>query len=215
MQTNTQQRSHAGARGEAVAALRDNLHKLNERDSRFAGSLLDQLERRGLSQSQWDWIPKLAARAQGQEAAAPQVGDVAKGVNAILARASERLQHPKLRIATGDDIGFSFRPLVLSVAGQQSKVPGSINVTSLGAFEERVWYGRVTKDGVFHAAGKVSPGESTAISRALVAFAADPAEAAARYGRLTGHCCFCGRHLDDPKSTALGYGPVCAKKWGV
>jgi uncharacterized protein DUF6011 len=38
-------------------------------------------------------------------------------------------------------------------------------------------------------------------------------EQAAEFGRLTGHCCWCGRLLTDPKSIEAGIGPVCAGKF--
>ena len=49
----------------------------------------------------------------------------------------------------------------------------------------------------------------------LKAFAADPETVAAQYGSLTGNCCFCGRKLTDDRSTNVGYGPVCADKFGL
>ncbi len=44
------------------------------------------------------------------------------------------------------------------------------------------------------------------------------AEQAAAFGEMFSRCCFCSHQLDTPESTAVGYGPVCAKKhdlpWG-
>lgn len=48
----------------------------------------------------------------------------------------------------------------------------------------------------------------------LKVIAENPLEAAVRYGRATGRCACCGRELSDPKSIALGIGPICADKWG-
>lgn len=44
--------------------------------------------------------------------------------------------------------------------------------------------------------------------------AADPADAAIRYGRETGSCSCCGRELTRADSIAAGIGPICAMKWG-
>lgn len=55
--------------------------------------------------------------------------------------------------------------------------------------------------------------ESSAAALAL--FNDDPAKAAALHGHATGACCFCGRHLNDPSSVQEGYGPICAKKYGL
>jgi len=41
-----------------------------------------------------------------------------------------------------------------------------------------------------------------------------PMGAAIRYGRQTGECAVCGRHLDNKESVALGIGPICAEKYG-
>lgn len=43
------------------------------------------------------------------------------------------------------------------------------------------------------------------------------AEGASQYGIETGRCCNCGDligHGDSRRSIAVGYGPVCAKRWG-
>ena len=37
----------------------------------------------------------------------------------------------------------------------------------------------------------------------------------AKYGKLTGCCCFCNRPLTDARSTEVGYGEICSKKFGV
>jgi hypothetical protein len=40
------------------------------------------------------------------------------------------------------------------------------------------------------------------------------AEQAAEYGKLTGHCIACCRALTDDRSVTVGYGPVCANRYG-
>lgn len=42
----------------------------------------------------------------------------------------------------------------------------------------------------------------------------NPQDAALKYGRQTGDCAICGRHLDNKQSVELGIGPVCAEKFG-
>lgn len=41
------------------------------------------------------------------------------------------------------------------------------------------------------------------------------AEQAAAFGQSTSWCCYCGRLLEDPRSLDTGYGPTCAKKYGL
>lgn len=43
--------------------------------------------------------------------------------------------------------------------------------------------------------------------------AEDPEAAAVENGFLTGNCCFCASGLHDHRSTAVGYGPICAKRY--
>jgi hypothetical protein len=45
--------------------------------------------------------------------------------------------------------------------------------------------------------------------------ASDPLSAAVAFGRETGECSCCGRELTDPRSIALGIGPICKDKWGL
>lgn len=49
----------------------------------------------------------------------------------------------------------------------------------------------------------------------LEGFEADPHKASAVEAHATGHCCFCGLPLEDGRSVAMGYGPICARKWGL
>jgi len=45
--------------------------------------------------------------------------------------------------------------------------------------------------------------------------AEDPEAAAVENGFLTGACCFCRIGLHDHRSTAVGYGPICAKHYNL
>lgn len=35
------------------------------------------------------------------------------------------------------------------------------------------------------------------------------------FGHMVGRCCFCSHEIDTPESVEAGYGPVCAKKYGL
>ena len=65
--------------------------------------------------------------------------------------------------------------------------------------------------------GRQAPGEHYVgdVQEQLAAILADPIEAQAAYGQLTGTCGTCGRHLEDKVSVEIGIGPVCRKKLGV
>jgi hypothetical protein len=53
------------------------------------------------------------------------------------------------------------------------------------------------------------------LTNILSQLAKNPQRVAAEFGKLTGRCCFCRIKLTDGKSTEVGYGPVCAKKWAL
>lgn len=111
------------------------------------------------------------------------------------------LRHPKARFLA--PAGGELR---LSLSGPASKVPGSLQVCV-----DDDWRGRVEPDGSVHGALATDK----ALQDALVIIAGDPAEAARLYGALMCRCSFCGLALTDAGSVEVGYGPTCAKKWGL
>lgn len=195
-----------------VAMLEKVMPLLTGRDLEFAESLVDQHKRYGsLKGKQIPWVAKLIDRATAPPQESTTIGDSFKGVIELLDRAATRLKHPKLLVSV---LGQDLR---LSIAGANAKVPGSITLTSADRTDHGVrdWYGRVTREGVFEPSSAVDGKTQTAITAALKALAIDPAKAAADYGHLTGVCCFCGLALSDERSTKVGYGPVCATRWGM
>lgn len=171
----------------------------------FARKLFrDYSSKRGLSSDQMTWVHKLALG----DAAAPAKIDVGSmaGLIQLFDTAKLKLKFPKVRLTmpTGE-------PLCLSVAGPMSKTPGQINVTDGEKFGFNKFYGRISRDGQFAPSSTVPAG----LADFLRGFADDPVRVAGEYGRLSGNCCFCGKTLDDERSTAVGYGPVCAKNFGL
>lgn len=197
--------------GEGITVLQDNIHKLPENDQAFASSLLSQFTKRGdLSQKQWYWVNKLAEVVQTPVDAVPdfteqvEVGDFAK-VIAFFKKAAEQLLYPKLWLQLGAS------PLTLSLATSRAKVPGSVSL-----LWDKVWVGRVLPTGELHATREMRSSESFVQLIALLEqLATDPVKVAHDYGMLTGHCCFCHSELSDERSKHHGYGPVCAKRWGL
>lgn len=124
---------------------------------------------------------------------------------AFMQHLAEGQKRPKVRIATEDG-----QPVVLTIAGPDSRTPGALNVTDGGGFGSGTYYGRITTD------GNPEPrlAERDAVMAALRAFAANPEEALVRYGRLLGSCGICGRTLVDPVSIERGIGPICANRGG-
>ena len=132
------------------------------------------------------------------------------GIIALFDRAAKHLKFPAVVLSVrGTDLGIR-----VSRAGDRAKLPGTLNVTSAERNDSeygRTWYGRVTLDGQFSPSRDAIP----AIATALQAFAAAPAKVASEYGRLTGICCFCRKALTDERSTAVGYGKICAGHYGL
>ena len=114
----------------------------------------------------------------------------------------------KFRLETAEGL-----PVVLKPAGENAspRNRGFVYVNDGGSFENQTYYGKFDGAGYFHAARACTP-EIVAL---LVAFAENPAQVAAEYGRKTSNCCFCAKTLRDGRSVAAGYGPDCAGKYGL
>lgn len=154
----------------------------------------------------------LASRAAPQEAS---VGDLS-GIISLFDKAKQHLKYPAIVMS----VPAADTAVRINVAGQRAKQPGSLNVCSVektkdGNFgPEREWYGRVQTDGKF-VASRACGDMFNAISDRLKAFADAPAAIASEHGRLTGCCCFCNKALTDERSTAVGYGKICAGHFGL
>jgi hypothetical protein len=201
-----------GTNPPAAILLKEQLTKLPAKDQDFAASLLDQLERKGkLSDKQWFWVDTLAARigVRPVEPVTLDVGDFA-GVVTLFTKAKQHLKYPRIRLQLPDG-----RPLVLTLAGPGSSRAGWVTMTDGRPFGENLFYGRVSPSGNWEMGQAIDEIVGDAVAELLHRLAADPEQVASSYGKLTGCCCFCTSQLSDPKSTAVGYGPVCAKRWGL
>jgi hypothetical protein len=181
----------------------------NKRD--FAQSLINQ-SARGLSDKQMFWVNKLIEDSNKPVPVTPEavkVGDLA-GIMTLFDRARAHLKFPAIVMS----VPAASMTVRINVAGLQAKHPGTLNVCSgenPGLGGRRDWFGRVMKDGTYTPSAQAH----SAIAERLAAFAADPAGVASEHGRLTGRCCFCNRHLQDERSTAVGYGATCADHYGL
>jgi hypothetical protein len=110
------------------------------------------------------------------------------------------LKFPKLRFLAPNK-----QEICLSVAGEKSKYPGSVQVKLAGE-----WVGRVNADGTY--TYKLA---NLGLVEALREIAKDPAAAAKLYAQLFGNCSFCGKQLTDAGSVELGYGAICARHYGL
>jgi hypothetical protein len=192
-----------------AADLRAALPSLNDSDRKFANSLLSGFERyKNFSVRQLPYVEKLIERAKNPQPVVAAKGGLSAIVDLFKDARAKGLKHPKvwLQLKDGQDIR-------LSVAGEASRNPGTINVTDGGSFHEGTWFGRVAIDGTWQPSPRGE--EPPTLYTALTCLAADPARTAAAHGQRTGACSFCSRPLEDARSVAVGYGPICATKWGL
>jgi hypothetical protein len=190
----------------SAAILLAHLPELPERDQAFARSLLSTMFP---SEKQQLWIDRLAQRVTRKSEPVQAIDNVA-GIVELIGAGALHLKHPKVLFQAG---GMTLR---LSIAGERSRYPGSVNVTSTDrGFDARTWYGRVMPDGAFHAKEGIDSALHTQIVIALRELAANPASVAASYGRKFGRCCFCSLTLSDERSVSVGYGPICADHYGL
>jgi hypothetical protein len=140
--------------------------------------------------------------------------DLLKGAAANLATAAEKHgrtpRQPKLRLTFDNG-----KPLAISLGKDGSKWEGTLFIDDGGSFNAKTSYGMVKPTGDFSPSRAVSPASMTALVNVLSALANKPAATAARYGHLTGHCCFCNAPLKDGRSTEVGYGPDCAATYNL
>jgi hypothetical protein len=124
---------------------------------------------------------------------------------------SQGLKYPRIRLQTTYGL-----PVVISRNGGKSKNPGHLSVTNGGKYgtPDNIYFGRITPEGQW-IPSSYAAGNALAVVAVLTKLAANPAEVAREHGRLTGFCIFCETKLSDPRSTANGYGPICAGHFGL
>lgn len=180
--------------------------------SDFAQSLVESFHKYGRwTDGQRPWAHKLAYdqqdKSQREAARASQpkaVGPKLERLGDMLYTAATQLKHPRI-VAEID--GNEIR---VNIAGPNARVPGSLNVTDNGGFENGQWFGRIV-DGEFQPSRNCPDW----VLPALVAFNERPEEIARLYGQKYGRCCFCSRELITTESVEAGYGPICADHYGL
>lgn len=119
-----------------------------------------------------------------------------------------KLKRPVITLKAADGVNIR-----LSVAGGQSKEPGSIIITTAAAYGDRVYIGRISLSGTYTGAYRYSAQKP--VVETLKAFSANPVAVAKEYGRRTGACCFCSKELTKKESLVAGYGPICAANYSL
>lgn len=191
------------ARVDALIAVVD---KLGRSDAGFAQSLAGNLRTWGrLSDKQLQWVDTLTQRASAPAPAPTQQVNVQK-IQDLFALAAQKLRRVKVALQAA-----SGQRVVFTKAGPMSKYAGQILITDGGPFGANKFFGRIDANGDFFATRTADKDVQALVTE----FADSPAETAGKYGRLTGGCSFCNHKLDDDRSLQVGYGPVCAKRFGL
>jgi hypothetical protein len=121
----------------------------------------------------------------------------------MIARAGESgLKEPRITLPMADDVVLRFG-------------------RSRGA--ERIWVDHGPREGRKTLLGMIDPeGTLTPVAAIpdevlglLLEFNDDPVAVSRRLGHVSGRCCYCGLSLTDYRSTAVGFGPVCSRNWGL
>lgn len=192
----------------AVESLQAVQNKLGQRDQEFAGSLISNFFRWGrLSDKQMPWVDTLIQRATAPKPEPKATATVSfQNIQELFDRASQKLRRVKVRLQDSNGT-----PVVFARAGVRSKYAGQIMITDGGPFGNNRYFGRIATDGSLFATRAADAG----VLGLVQDFAQDPANTAGKYGRLTGGCSFCTKPLKDDRSLQVGYGPVCAKHFGL
>lgn len=181
--------------------------KIAPRDLDFARSLVEAFNKYGrLSDRQMYFVEQIISRAEGTAVASPTITVSVSAINDMFNVASEKLR--RVKITLQDSAG---QKVVFKRAGPTSKYDGQILISDGGPFGAAQFFGRIDQDGNFI----TTPKATDSVKSLVVEFASNPEEVAGKYGRLTGACSFCSKGLEDKRSLEVGYGPVCAKNFGL
>lgn len=172
-------------------------------EGRVAGRYVETLRSLLGKHTAYGWTESQAAYVQSMTAPpraySPDALKGAARIHEMLARAAEKLKKPAIEVQTDDGKSVVF-----------------------------LWYGKTStvyiKTGRQYGAGlwgRIGPCLSLRLHHSTPAdvemliedFGSDVEGIALRHGKKTGVCCFCSRPLKDERSTAHGYGPVCAENF--
>ncbi len=169
----------------------------------FAQSLVKQFDSRGsLSPKQKDWVVKLVneiGKPKAPKANKFTMQDFTSIVT-LFKNALSKLKRPKITFVN-NGTAFALKP---------SKDLQWVHVSAPEYGGN--YYGKISvQDGTWVDGRNINQ----EVADFLNDFAKDPVAKSQEYGKRSGVCCFCHKCLDREESLEVGYGPVCAKNWGL
>lgn len=191
--------------GEAYAALAAQADNGN-----FAIDLLTAARARKLTPNRVAWMHKLATDAQKPASHRFLVEglNLAKIIELFDNAFEAGKKFPKIVLAVAFDDDRTEVSARIVRCGPRSKYEGAATIKT--ANDE--FAGRINRDGT------VARGAAHAwadVEQVIRDLAADPLAVLAQNGIATGQCCYCARALSNAASREVGYGPICADKYGL
>ena len=226
-----------------VAELVDKLDSLrphlSSKSQDFAQSLIRQGRNKGwLSEKQMPFVHKMIAEAE--ESKAGRATRDAKYASDRAARAAARQAHLIATTPVGDDeaesgyeavmelfdaagstltrtkihlITDSGKEVVVRSNRRKAESNSVLYVHHHGADNNRdAQFGHISKA---TASWNFTPATSEEVRAVMATFRDNPIQTVIDMGRKSGRCCFCSLPLTDERSTAHGYGKICAGHYGL
>jgi hypothetical protein len=123
-----------------------------------------------------------------------------------------KFKHCKDKDPESPNFGKLISPKIsFHIATKASKHMGCVIVTDGGPWGDSLFYGRIEPGGNFWPNNVASE----EVIKFVTNFAGHPEMMGSAYGLSTFNCCFCGLDISTKESKSVGYGPVCAEKYGL
>lgn len=155
------------------------------------------------SEQQW-WLHKCAIELREQEERSNRCATGFARIHELFQRAMQSgLVHPK--ISMPEHVRLSL-PYERGIPAQRT------DILSVRMGSRHVG---VLNKGTLHFVKTEHVPDDDRLIIILKQFCRDPEKWGALWGIRSGICCFCSRELTTKESCSAGYGPICAKRWGL
>lgn len=117
----------------------------------------------------------------------------------------------QIQITSEDDLPEVIKRRYKNMANHNAENPGDA-WKQYNKSINQLYHGRINESGLLL---KSRDYQEHIVDDLLKALATDPSATIAAFGAKTGRCACCGRPLKTKESTTHGYGPTCAKNYGL
>jgi hypothetical protein len=138
-----------------------------------------------------------------------EIEDLSK-LNAMFDAAEQHMTYPRVRLMFKDK-----RPIAIWRPIKYQDVRDGLTPALYRIGDgKRKMYAAINTKQEFQR-GNLNDADADELYEIITQLAADPVIVAAGYGQVIGSCSFCGLALTDLRSLSTGYGPICARNWGL